>query len=499
MLETVFLRLVNTSLAAGWLILAIILLRFIFWKAPRWIFCLLWGLAGVRLIFPFSIESPLSLVPSAQPIPSEMLYSAAPHIDSGVAAIDRVVNPMLSASLSPAVGASVNPTQVLSFVLAWIWLFGAAAILIYLLISAGMLFRRVRTATRLENGVKESDKIDAPFVFGIFRPVIYLPYHLENEVSACVIAHEKAHIRRGDHLWKLLGALLLAVYWFNPLMLLSYVLLCRDIETACDEKVVRHTDSDFRRAYAAALLHCSTHRRFAAAFPPASAFGEVGVKARVKRVLDLKKPSGLLIAAAVVAALCAVVFFLTNPVRSAKTFQLTFPGDDAERTEFNREVFDISPFEITFSLPDGWRVGKTGDTDSGFLMIGAFSRTPIYDGDGKTVGAVGFNRYELYEGAEDEPMAIYNQVALGNDWQFAVRNTYTVVEKNDDVETAVVDVLYSPILFDENAPEHRDGKTNRGILSYHRGKTVYVAFEFDSTCISEEQLSAVAKSVRFSD
>lgn len=311
-METVFLKLVNMSITASYLVLAVIALRLVFRKTPKWIFCVLWGMVALRLICPFSLESVLSLIPAAEPLPSNIIYTAHPEIQSGVAVIDKAVNPLLESSLTPVSPAvSANPTQILSFLLSRIWAIGAAGMLLYALVSFLLIYRRVATAIPVEKNIKRSEFIDTPFVLGLVRPVIYLPACMASEDTPYVIAHEQAHIRRHDHWWKPLGFLLLSVYWFNPAMWLAYILLCRDIEAACDEKVIRDMPMDDRRAYSAALLNCSIPRRRIAACP--LAFGEVGVKDRVKRVMHYKKPAFWVVLAAVVLGIVMAVCFLTNP------------------------------------------------------------------------------------------------------------------------------------------------------------------------------------------
>ncbi len=311
-MEAVFLKLVNMSITASYLVLAVIALRLVFRKAPKWIFCVLWGLVALRLICPFSLESVLSLIPAAEPLPSNIIYTAHPEIQSGVAVIDKAVNPLLGSSLTPVSPAvSANPTQILSFLLSRIWAVGAAGMLLYALVSFLLIYRRVATAIPVEKNIKRSEFIDTPFVLGLVRPVIYLPACMASEDTPYVIAHEQAHIRRRDHWWKPLGFALLSVYWFNPAMWVAYILLCRDIEAACDEKVIQEMAQEGRRAYSTALLNCSISRRRIAACP--LAFGEVGVKDRVKRVMNYKKPAFWVVLAAVVLGIVMAVCFLTNP------------------------------------------------------------------------------------------------------------------------------------------------------------------------------------------
>lgn len=310
-MEVLFLKLVNMSLTASWLVLAVIAVRLVFRKTPKWILCLLWGLVALRLICPFSIESALSLIPSAEPLPQEMIYTAHPEIQSGIIILDEAVNPILESSLTPMEPASANPTQIWSFILSQVWILGMVLMLLYTLASYLLLKRKVATAIPLGKRIKQSEFVDSPFVLGIFCPVVYLPFGMAEADMAHVLAHEKAHIRRRDHWWKPFGFLLLSIYWFNPVLWVAYILLCRDIEAACDERVIRDMETDDRRAYSRALLNCSVHRRRIAACP--LAFGEVGVKARVKGVMNYKKPAFWVLLIALVVSVVVAVCFLTNP------------------------------------------------------------------------------------------------------------------------------------------------------------------------------------------
>lgn len=309
--DAVFLKIVNMSLTASWLVLAVILLRLLLKKAPKSLRCVLWALVGVRLVCPFSIESALSLIPSAQPIPETIVTDPAPAINSGVPAVNAVVNPIISESFTPAVGDSVNPLQVWTWFAALLWLVGIGVLLVYSVVSYLRVKRQVGACLRLRDNIYACDGLPSPFILGIIRPRIYLPTGLDEAATAHIIAHEQAHLCRRDHWWKPLGFLLLTVHWFNPVMWMAYILLCRDIELACDERVVRALDEDGKAAYSRTLLACGAHRRIVAACP--LAFGEVGVKARVKSVLSYKKPAFWIILAAAVAAIAVAVGFLTNP------------------------------------------------------------------------------------------------------------------------------------------------------------------------------------------
>lgn len=310
-MERLFLDIVNLSSASIWFILAIIVIRFVFRKGPKWINCLLWGLVAFRLICPISIESELSLLPSRQLLdPEEVIYET-PQIHTGVFSINSAVNPVLAEKYPVNETASINPFHAKIAVFSVIWIVGMVVMAMYSALSYAMLRRRVFIATQLRKGVKQSENIDSPFVLGIIRPTIYIPYSLKDEDLEYVIAHEEAHIRPKDHLWKPLGFLILAFHWFNPFVWLAYILLCRDIEAACDEKVIKEMGDSGRRGYSRALLNCSIRHRSIAACP--IAFGEVGVKTRIKSVMNYRKPTLWIVATAMVIVLIAAVCFLTYP------------------------------------------------------------------------------------------------------------------------------------------------------------------------------------------
>lgn len=314
-LKTAFLKLANMSISASWLVLAILLLRLILKKAPKWVNVLLWGLVAVRLISPFSIESALSLIPSTQTIPMNIEMDATPAIDSGINAVNSVVNPIISASFTPHPGASANPLQIWIPLAAVIWLIGMVLMLLYTAVSYWHLRRKVNTAVRYRDNIFQSENVGSPFVLGLVKPRIYLPYSLDPENMNHVVAHEQTHIRRKDHWWKPLGFLLLTVYWFNPLLWVAYLLLCRDIELACDEKVIAELGNEQRADYTQALVACSVNRRLIAACP--LAFGEVGVKDRVKSIMNYRKPAFWIIVCALVLCVVVAVCFLTNPLEDS--------------------------------------------------------------------------------------------------------------------------------------------------------------------------------------
>ena len=310
-MSEIFLKIINMSISASYIVLAVLLLRLLLKKAPKWITVVLWGIVAVRLACPFSIESVLSLIPSSEVVSPNIMTDKTPTINTGIPIINSALNPVISESFTPNPGDSANPLQIWIPVLTAIWIVGMVALLIYTVISYARVRRKIGTAVLYKDNIYQSENVVSPFVLGIIKPKIYLPFNMNEKDMEHVVAHEMAHIRRKDHLWKPLGFLLLTLHWFNPLMWLGYVLLCRDIELACDEKVIGELDHDARADYSEALLTCSVNRRMIAACP--LAFGEVGVKDRVKSVLNYKKPAFWIIIAAVVACVAVAVCFLTNP------------------------------------------------------------------------------------------------------------------------------------------------------------------------------------------
>ncbi|MCR5791005.1 MAG: M56 family metallopeptidase, partial [Lachnospiraceae bacterium] len=293
---------------------AVIIARFLLKKSPRWISCLLWGLVAIRLVCPFLPESSLSLLPSAKVFPDNIAVVSDPQIKSGIRIIDNAVNPAVEDSISPNAGDSVNPMQVVVYAGSTIWVIGTAVMLLYALLSYIMLKRRVRASVAVKGNVKICDEVKSPFILGIVRPVIYVPSGMTGGTFDMVTAHENAHLKRHDHWWKPLGFVLLAAHWFNPLCWMAYILLCRDIEAACDEKVIRDKDKEYVAAYSQALLDCSVQRRTIAACP--LAFGEAGVKERIKGVLNYKKPAFWVVILSAIVCVALAGCFMTNPKSS---------------------------------------------------------------------------------------------------------------------------------------------------------------------------------------
>ena len=312
-----FTDILNLSISASWLVLAIVLLRLVLKRAPRAFHCALWALVAVRLLCPISIESALSLIPSREVIPQEYLVLEPKEPEfREPPRLELVTNPAYNTGVTIDLDTTVDRVQTWDMAASILWITGMGAMGIYAAFSYLSLRLSVRMAGWRSGNVYECDGLQTPFILGLFRPRIYLPSELDEMTRAHVLAHERAHLKRLDHLWKPLGFALLTIHWFNPVMWLAYMLLCRDIELACDEKVIQKLDKPLIRAYSEALVRCSVDHRSIALCP--LAFGEVGVKGRIKAVLHYKKPGFWLLLAAVAAAAALAVCFLTDPAEPAQ-------------------------------------------------------------------------------------------------------------------------------------------------------------------------------------
>jgi len=372
----IFLKTLNMSIAASWLILAVVLLRFVLKKTPKWMTVLLWGIVALRLVVPFSFESALSLIPSAETFNPHNIRYETPAISSGLPAVNNAANPALGEAFAPNPGVSVNPLYVWTFIVSVIWLIGIAAMLLYAVISYVRVHRSVSERVPYEGNIFLCDHVKSPFILGLVRPKIYLPSNMDTMAMASVIDHEKAHLARRDHWWKPLGFVILSVHWFNPLCWVAYVLLCRDIELACDEKVIRQMDLEGKKQYSSVLLECSIGRRLVTICP--LAFGEIGVKERVKNVLNYKKPAFWVIVVAVIACAVVTVCFATNPKQDFFQEQHTV---QARITEVEDRSFLVTPVEgaSELSSSDLFRVPITNMSPSPEPQVGDILEI-TYDG-----------------------------------------------------------------------------------------------------------------------
>lgn len=390
-MEMIFLNVFNRSLAAGWLILAVIVVRLLLKKAPRRLSCVLWAVVAVRLLCPFFPVSSFSLIPSGETISAEVVrFAPAPAIDSGIPALNEALNPMIGERFAPAPGTSVNPLYIWTAIAGIVWLVGVAVMVGYALLSSlrmrsvvreavplgmcGELYetgeagmcgesyetgeveacgesyeagevgtcaephgaRPLKTGAALPDNVWLCDAVRSPFILGIVRPKIYLPSGITREQMLCILAHEQAHVERLDHCLKPFGWLLLSVYWFHPLVWIAYMLFCRDLELACDEKVVRGMDLNGRKAYSHALLACSLQRKMIFSYP--LAFGEIGVRERVKGILHYRKPAGWIATVAVLACAAVAVCFLTDPKEKADDSKIRYLDQWYSRSDLSAET-----------------------------------------------------------------------------------------------------------------------------------------------------------------
>lgn len=356
-------QLARQSLTAGWMILALLVLRPLLKKAPRSFSCLLWALAAVRLVTPFSLQSRVSLVPQSIAAPTR-ITPILPELP--VSALDQ-----------PMVQAAAPVTQVTRGI-AWgqvltvVWLIGVAVMAVYALVSYIRLINRVQVSIRIQDKLYLCDIVRSPFVLGIFRPRIYLPSDMEPQTTAFVLAHEQAHLRRGDHIWKPLGYAILCIHWFNPLCWLAYILFCRDMEQACDEAVIRNMTSQDKKAYSTALLKCSLPRSAIAACP--LAFGELSVKQRIRGVLNYRKPKFWVVAVSTLLCVVLAACFLTDPVK-------------ANAVEAGKnDSFDAQEFPV-YSSPSGEEAASIQTPTSG-TVIGS-ANLNIRSGAGTNYAEVG--------------------------------------------------------------------------------------------------------------
>ena len=310
-MSEVFLKVFNMSITASWVVLAVLVFRLVFKKAPKWTRCLLWGIVALRLIFPFSIQSVFSLIPSAQTIPDTFITEPQFNVNSGISRVDSPVNRFLHDRYADGVTVPADNGKNITGIFGYIWIVGTILLLIFAVISYLRLIRQVRASVKYRDNIYICDDISSPFILGIIKPKIYIPSGLSDVQKNHILAHESAHIRRRDYLIKPLAFVLLSVYWFNPVLWFAYYLLCRDIELACDEKVLKSMSEDEIADYSQTLLDFSASKRIITVCPVA--FGETGVKQRIKNALNYKKPAVIIITAAVIVSIIAAVCFLTDP------------------------------------------------------------------------------------------------------------------------------------------------------------------------------------------
>ena len=427
MMKEIFYEILNLSLSAAYLVPVVLVLRLVLKKAPRWTMCLLWGLVALRLVMPFSLESDVSLHPGREPVTElqnqfagETARPETPPVEMPPAELPETP----SVTPAPAPGEEVDLMEILG----WVWLAGACAMALYGVVSYVRLKLKVRPSLQVEKRVFVCDGIGYPFLLGVLRPKVYLPSDLEELHLSYVLAHEKAHVKRGDHLWKPLGFALLTLHWFNPLLWVAYLLLCRDIESACDEKVVRDMDNTQKDGYSRALLACSLqgafHRRWISACPVA--FGETGVRSRIKSVLHYKKPAFWVLLIAILACVAVGVFFLTDPAEEPDVESSAESSEEDEASVESREESISEPSEeessATESSKDEGSYTVEGVYGDGVELL---SREVVEYSQGWT----DLYRYNEYA------IAVNGEIVYGFDQKLRIRqiNNFLVVGNPEEV------------------------------------------------------------------
>ena len=347
--SALFLDLLNMSISASYVIVAVIIARVLLRKAPKRIRCFLWMLVAIRLICPVTIESVFSLLPTKDVIETEIVYNQKPQIHSGITIVDKHINQYMEKHLSSKEVNSVNPLQIVVMFISIAWVIGMIVMLGFLIYSWVRIKNQVKTAIpRDVAGVRiyQSEQIATPFLFGLIKPKIYIPFSVAEDDLTYVVLHEQAHYRRCDYLIKPIAYILLMIYWFQPLLWVAYVLLCRDIELACDELVIRESDKEqsFRKMYSQALLSCAVNRKMISACP--IAFGEVGVKARVKNVLNYKKPTFWMLVVIVVVCIAIPVCFMTHKKEEPVVAKQQEWGEEIQAQELTVLEQQIEEIEI---------------------------------------------------------------------------------------------------------------------------------------------------------
>ena len=406
-----FLKIINMSISASWLIFAVLILRLVLKKAPKWVNVLLWGIVAIRLICPFSFESALSLIPSAETFPKKIISGPSFDVQSGITPVDNRINDYLGDRYFEGVTVPANNGNTIMTILTIVWTIGILLLVAYTVISYWRLHREIDTAVRYKDNIFQSENVSSPFVLGLIKPRIYLPFKLDGQDMEHVVAHEQAHIRRKDHWWKPLGFLLLTIHWFNPLMWLAYVLLCRDIELACDEKVIKGLSNEQRADYTQALVDCSVNRRMIAACP--LTFGEVGVKERVKSVMNYKKPAFWVIIIAVIICVGVAACFLTNPKQDRYTLRIVVPAGSQEEFVYTDE--EVSTIRNSIKIWSGDGLGDTEvllspvnkTTETGYTATYLTHGMPVeFDAEKDTWFKIGVNM----QNSTNEDIIVYVEV-----------------------------------------------------------------------------------------
>ena len=333
-----FLSILNRSITASWLILAVLLIRFLLKKAPKSFNGLLWLLVGVRLMVPITFESIFSLIPSANTIPDDVITSSKPIIQSGIEIVDNTVNPILSNETIIIASQKMDFMEVLIFIAGIVWIIGVLSMLIYSVVSYIKLQRQVQASLHFKDNVYFCDDISTAFILGVIHPKIYIPSMIQMEYLNAIVAHENAHLKRKDHIWKIVGYIVLSIHWFNPVVWIAYIMFGRDIELACDELVTLKMEEESKKEYCKALVSFNIQNRLLLVCP--LAFGEIGVKERIKQLINYKKPTFWIIVVACVLCVVTVVGFMSNP------YGVKITEIERLRGDYSTLLDDVNDIEI---------------------------------------------------------------------------------------------------------------------------------------------------------
>ena len=364
-MDKIFLQILNMSITSSYVILFVILIRFLLRKTPKIYSYSLWSVVFLRLTFPFSFESIFSLIRiNPKAIPTDIIFVQTPQINSGIGAIDNIVNNSLPAA---ATTASVNPIQIWIFIGEIIWLLGIVSLIIYSIITTIKLSKKLKISTHISDNIYKADHITTPFVFGLIKPKIYLPVDLSENEKSYIIKHEQTHIERYDHIIKFIAFVVLSIHWFNPLVWLAFMLMTKDLELSCDEKVIKELGNEIKKDYSNSLLSLSLGRRIIGGSP--LAFGENNTKGRIKNILNYKKPKFHIIFTTLLILIIVFVGLMTNPIKDSKYYaekflEIVTKPEELESTKYVHDIFDSQG-------PGQYSIEEYGDSlikDYGYLM-----------------------------------------------------------------------------------------------------------------------------------
>jgi len=489
LLDKIFLQILNLSFTASFVIAAVLVARLVLKKAPKIFSYVLWSVVLFRLVCPLTFESVLSLLPiNSATVSMDILSSRTPNIDTGIGIINNAVD---SALPDLAAGTGASPVQIWVFLSEIIWLTGLLCLLLYRFVSLAKLRARLVGAVKQRENIYLSDNICSPFVMGVIQPKIYLPSTLGEKEQGYIILHEQTHIRRFDHIIKIVSFGALCIHWFNPLVWLAFILCARDMEMACDESVIKDMDADIRIEYSSSLLSLATGKKIIAGAP--LAFGEGDTKGRIKNVLNYKKPAFWVIIVALIAVAAVCVGLLSDPPKE-QTTKISFPAYQEGKKDYNERIYDVEPFTLAIDLPEGWTVKLPAEEE----RKTSYAFTPVYLFKGETfMGSIGYNVFELYEDTTEENFyrSVYNQLMLGSMYNW--NREYTPVRETENSCSATCRIMTKTPEKGQSAAA-ADEVFLPGVLSYNIDMLVYVAIQLEEDAVTDEQLKTIAESINLS-